>query len=56
MFEMVHGLSRCICPKFINQQLARLDMLHEALTTSGCHDKELPIKKKIPHLLGTGTV
>ena len=38
------GYHRCICPKFINQQLAQLDMLHEALITSGCHDVELPIK------------
>ena len=51
------GYHRCICPKFVNQQLAQLDMLHEALT-SGCHDVELAIFKNrfFLHLLGTGTV
>ena len=41
------GYHRCICPKFVNQQLAQLDMLHEALITSGCHVVELPILKII---------
>ena len=52
------GYHHCICPKFVNQQLAQLDMLHEALITSGCHVVELPILKIIffLHLLGTGTV
>ena len=40
------GYHRCICPKFVNQQLAQLDMLHEALIASGYHDVELPILKK----------
>ena len=48
MFKIVHGLSRCTCPKFVNQQLARLDILHEELITSGCHDVELPIFKNNP--------
>ena len=34
-----------ISPKFVNQQLARLIMLHEALITTGCQDVELPILK-----------
>ena len=55
------GYYHCICPKFVNQQLAQLDMLHmlhEALITSGCHVVELPILKILFffHLLGTGTV
>ena len=52
------GYHRCICPKFVNQQLAQLDTLHEALITSGCQDVELPILKILffLHLLGTGTV
>ena len=52
------GYHRCICPKFFNQQLAQLDMLHGALITSECHDVELPILKIIfsLHLLGTRTV
>ena len=52
------GYHRCICPKSVNQQLARLNLLNEALITSGCHNVELPILKVIfsLHLLGTGTV
>ena len=52
------GYPCCICPKFVNQQLARLDMLHEALITAGCHDVELSILiiHFSIHLLGTGTV
>ena len=53
------GYYCCICPKFVNQQLvAQLDMLHEALITSECHDVEFPIFKIrfFLHLLGTGTV
>ena len=52
------GYHRCIFPQFVNQQLAQLDMLHEALITSGCHEVELPILKIIfsLHLLRTGTV
>ena len=41
------GYHRCICPKFVNQQLAQLDMLHEAQITSGCHVVELPILKNL---------
>ena len=39
------GYPCSICPKYVNQQLVRLDMLHEALITSGCHDVERPILK-----------
>ena len=39
------GYHHCICAKFVNQQLVQLDMLHEALITSGCHDVEFPIFK-----------
>ena len=31
------GYHRCICPNFVNQQLA------QTLITAGCHDLELPI-------------
>ena len=58
LIDMFVGYLRCICPKFVEQQLALLDMIHRAPITSGCHDVELPILKFIfsPNLLDTGTV
>ena len=37
------GYPRFICPESVKQQLARLDMLHDALITSDYHKVELPI-------------